>query len=524
MAAEQVTGTGVQGRMAGCKYGSWLIALLALGWVASSGRCGEGVWAAPLVELREVEAADGTPAQLLRGLGPVVAMVRREDGQELAAVRPLWARANDPSEAYALQDVLWPLAVWRVSGAELHARLALLFRNDRDTADPESPCHTVLLPLFFRGIAEDGERYQALFPLSGSVRGLMGMDEVEFWFFPLYVRTRDGRMEGIHFMMPLVARIEGPGVRKRRVFPFWGMAEKAGKWRSRFVCWPFWYEGRSLDPERPAKAWMLLPVLGRIRQGVPEGPYLRSDSVLWPFFSYTRTADRRQLRAPWPFFRQDRRQNGDGEFETTALHLWPVWGWRREGGERSCYAVWPLTHWTRSEGPEGTQERLYVLPFYWSFRYLDGGRRSEYQRLWPLASLSREGEREVLRVLDLWPQRHAPAVDRNWAPFWTVYSRVRWEDEAGGGERHDAFWGLWQREREAGLRRDALFPLFARKVTEQGSRTDLLTGLVGWERDGEVRRWRWCWGVQPPWRWRARGVLGRLRRDRDGTDRTEDVE
>ena len=92
-----------------------------------------------------------------------------------------------------------------------------------------------------------------------------------------------------------------------------------------------------------------------------------------------------------------------------------------------------------------------------------GGARPQHRhfRVWPFyASDWHEGEGLRRRALALFPIREIPAVERNWAPFWTLYTATR---EPGSGEvLHELFWGLiWWRthpgadETEEGQAHDA---------------------------------------------------------------------
>jgi hypothetical protein len=47
--------------------------------------------------------------------------------------------------------------------------------------------------------------------------------------------------------------------------------------------------------------------------------------------------------------------------------------------------------------------------------------------------------------------RHSGGIERNWAPFWTLYERI----ERDGEIRHDALWGLLQHRAAAVPERDA---------------------------------------------------------------------
>ena len=110
--------------------------------------------------------------------------------------------------------------------------------------------------------------------------------------------------------------------------------------------------------------------------------------------------------------------------------------------------------------------------------------------MWPLFSYWREGDANELRVLSLWPVRHTPGVERNWAPLWTLYGRV----ELGDTCEHELLWGLWRRRSDgAGNTRMSIFPLYQSRSSPDGlgmQRWSILYGLLGYERRGLDKRYR----------------------------------
>jgi hypothetical protein len=114
-----------------------------------------------------------------------------------------------------------------------------------------------------------------------------------------------------------------------------------------------------------------------------------------------------------------------------------------------------------------------------------------YVSLWPLVSYvrSRDDYKRV-RLLDLWPFRDTAPIERNLAPWWTLY---RYERHA---EAHDSelLWGLarWGRGRE-GTRYGSVFPLvsWSRDAKADAHREwDFLKGLVGYRRSQVGREYR----------------------------------
>ena len=72
-----------------------------------------------------------------------------------------------------------------------------------------------------------------------------------------------------------------------------------------------------------------------------------------------------------------------------------------------------------------------------------GGARTQkwHFRVWPFfASDYHEDNGLRRRALALFPIRDVPAVERNWAPFWTFYTAT--QEPGADVVRHELLWGL----------------------------------------------------------------------------------
>ena len=143
-------------------------------------------------------------------------------------------------------------------------------------------------------------------------------------------------------------------------------------------------------------------------------------------------------RLPWPFVETVRTP------EQRKRSFWPFYGDVEREDERRWYAVWPLIEHFNLTSRGGRTERSRFFPFYVDEtvyrKTADGGERAaeRYTRLWPFGVREASDAGSRLRVFEFNPIRHSGAIERNWAPFWTLYERT----ERGGEVTHDALWGL----------------------------------------------------------------------------------
>ncbi len=443
------------------------------------------------LDLAPILEYDHTPDRLMRrALGPIGELSHTPFDQRLTAVRPIYSEFRDNARGTVARDVLWPLYIYRLTPeTEDHLGLGGLIRHrNRRATDYQN----WFLPIFFQGKSEDGHNYFAIFPLGGNIRDLLGFDDIWFWLFPLYGYARRDTTVSHNVLWPIYNTTHGERLNKWRVFPLYGEATRQNQWENHFLLWPIFHYGRNLDPNGAGRGFAMLPLYGYIHSENHErDTRLTHHTFLWPFFTWLRTEKGTRIHAPWPFFqyRQDFEEAGEDR-----LYFWPIWGKDNRHDKREWFVLWPIVrHQEESTKDRGDLERLFVLPVYWQFIHRKpDGETDAYRRVWPLFSTDRQGEDAFrFRCLDLWPVRHHEVIERNFAPFWTLYQYQRRDDR----RQHDLLWGFYQYRHAEHLEKLTLFPLFSyRKSPDASTRSlHLLLGLVGREHDREGDHTRLLW-------------------------------
>jgi hypothetical protein len=205
--------------------------------------------------------------------------------------------------------------------------------------------------------------------------------------------------------------------------------------------------------------------------------------VLPPLIRYTRSATQDRLHGPFPFV-----QSYDGRVHKR--YVWPLWGRKSMPGVESGFFLWPFVRWDTTDRGTTIKKHIQGFPFY--SRDLvrerpgpddaDSGEiRASYRKVWPLFSYQREGDDSRVRLLELWPFKRRGPVDRNFAPFWTLYKQSSNRTET----QSELLWGMYRHHRGPTHRYVSAFPL----VTYESSRNEaptrswsLLKGLIGYER------------------------------------------
>ncbi len=428
-----------------------------------------------------VETVDGIDR--IRVLGGIGEHSVGPNGEVLSACRPLTARLHDPSKQSTLHDMLWPVGTIRQRGERLGWRFLLLYGLNDDVGDPSSRSHFWLFPFFYHGQSREGERSTGFFPFYGVGRDIAGIDKIRFVLFPLFAQTEDGGSRTTVVLWPFYRRTIGPRDDQFRLWPFYGRHEREGRWRKRFILWPFWSQVTYNRAGREGGGFILFPRYGKAEVG-------NSSLRMWipPFFQHATWDEGYRVCAPWPFIDWSRAG------EDYAHTVWPLASSKQVGAVRSRYQLWPIFWQRKAEHSDAVASSFRMVPFLYSGKEVVAPQASPARAssrdfmLWPLLDYRREGDRSKARMLALWPLRHSRGVERSWAPLWTLYSRER----AGDRRQTEFLWGMYRHTRDAQRRRISIFPLVSYRRDRQNDEVgwSLLCGLLGRSRNGAASAWR----------------------------------
>lgn len=364
-----------------------------------------------------------------------------EQRDDYWALRPFVSQENGET------DVLWPLFTkhrdwWRFC----------YLVNSQDYPDTDGGYQFSVVPFWFNGHDPQEGGYWGFFPFYGHHPHIGMMYDFDFALWPVWHRYRMPRgrdwLETNSVFFPFVSwRSDGAW----SLWPFYGVNYQRES-DHRYALWPLvtWASYRDdRDTSGEGYSWSVLPFYSRVRRR-----YEEQDSFLPPFFSIATTWGKRppaagelvqsgpesvRVRCPWPFV----------EYESTPvrehLSLWPFY----ESDVHYEYLA------SRAKGKCPEAESSHVTRFGWKlvelyddevrvFPFYASGR--DHTRVWPF--WESETEKDVTRtsVLALFPIRWVPAVDRNWAKFWTLYENASYADHT----EHSLLWGLirWRTEKE----------------------------------------------------------------------------
>jgi hypothetical protein len=377
-------------------------------------------------------------------LGPLFEYRATREGGTFWAVRPFYSKINDPVSATRVTDVVWPLSTSHRDREREWWRFLLAYGWDDDVTRDDSAFSTAVLPFWFQGRTRQGEDYWALFPIYGHLPHVLLMDDIDFTLFPFYFDYEVNGVERVYTPWPFYSRLsDNPRVGETGVFPFWCRQVNDKTQVDRlYAFWPFWISAVYRDERNPGSSFLLFPLYGEVNR---EKETQRL--VLPPFFSHAKTDSAERWRLPWPFYETQETWATRTTKPASRRSYWPLYGDAESEGERRRYAAWPLYGSSSTTLKGRRMERRRFFPFYTDetvYRTDEAGRETEaerYTRVWPLYARESSRGASRFRALEFNLIRYSGGIERNWAPFWTLYER---DARAARPVSHDLLWGLFQ--------------------------------------------------------------------------------
>jgi hypothetical protein len=379
------------------------------------------------------------------------------------AWRPFYSSSTDPERWR--KDYLWPLYTKKGFKEEEYSRF-LFFGYSSDFSPDTERDRNWIIPFYFQGTSAAGENYLAVFPFGGSIYEFLGRDKVSFVLFPCWYTSDINEVHTWTAVWPLISKSTGDKVDRFRVLPFYATNSLKGEFVKKYYVWPILSTVEYTNERNPGSGFVLVPVYGQVKTERADNFWL-----IPPFFRYMAGDDQWIVHAPWPFI-----QLAGGVMDKRIF--WPFYGKKSMGTLTRQYMLWPLLWNNSTIYATHKQFRKKIIPFVYTQKdvatkktkeYEVGDVFSNYWKVWPLMSWERREENSRFRTLELWPLRNTPGIERNWAPWWTVYARTHVEDETA----HNVLWGLYRQ-----------------KKSPEQFEWSLLKGVAGYKKTGDNRRYR----------------------------------
>lgn len=439
------------------------------------------------------------------GLGPLLFRepANNPGGSTQEGFRPLWIQSSGPRDTFQ-GSFLYPLFSYSQDATTYQWNILQIVRHAGRRADAPSPAsplerrrETEIFPVWFsRQTGDAVNDYRGLFPVHGTVKGLVGIERVSWTLFPLHVQSERRGAVTTSTPWPFV-RVTRGAAEGWGLWPFYQRVERPGVSRQMTYLWPLGYDDlRQPDPGDPAgtpprRETGFLPFYAR-----KSGPGYVDETFGWPFFGYTeRTLPKpyRETRYLWPLLVQG---HGDG----VEINRWaPFFTHSRRNGSDTRWIAWPLVRHAEWRERDVERQRTQFLYFVvWNEEQRKAGqpgsKAATLTHLWPLYSHWDNGAGQVqwqaLSPFDIFFP-HNPQVRQAWSPLLAV---ARHEQSAPGRTRTSLLWQAitWERDEPGGRAAFHLGPLLG--ITRQGAERRIAVGrgLCGLRRTAGGG-WRFFW-------------------------------
>ena len=415
-------------------------------------------------------------SEALRGFPPFFEKGPTGGETEDTVIRPLFRYRESPDEDRTDVHYLFPLGHYRSRPNDVEHHFYPFFEWLRRTDDDGFDAKDLLVfPFIFWGDHPGKGSYFTLWPLGGTLRGLILKDYIFHVMFPLFAYTRAGDFETYHVLWPIISWNTGHGNEGWRFLPFYGHQKKSlpdGTLVAdrHTVLWPLLeWEEDNVNSRNPFTALAVFPFYGETRSNQVD-----ETTILWPFFRKReeKTDETVRWRLPFPFV-----MLSDGPHEIQR-DFWPFYGYRRVGGFVRHFALWPIVRIEDHDRGAVITTRRYFLPLVWLFEDRDKATDEaiyKQTKIWPLFRLdkSRDGSWGMHAPSPLWFNDAKEDMDGSFdqilSPLWEVF---RYRDDPKRGKELRLLFSIFKTRWEAADETDDgwsfLGGLFGHRRTRDG--------------------------------------------------------
>lgn len=406
--------------------------------------------------------------------------------EHLLAFRPLMLEVQEFERDVTSLHFLYPLFNYYDYEDHSHWHVLNLLRGSSWNNGTKDEFQ--LWPFIFKesGPDPDNDAF-AVWPIGGSLRNFFGRTRLDFWAWPLFVRSE--RLGEIRYSIPW------PFVQWRNgeasggaLWPLYGHFERTGQYNRRFALWPLIYDYRDqLDHYVTRRRFGVLPFYA-----TETADGLEAETFVWPFFGYTQEWAPRpvydETRYFWPLLVQ-------GRGEEHHINRWmPFFTYEREKEAEKWWYLWPLLKQEEIDIGFLTRYRTQFLFFLYRDELQSDGAdfAARRQYLWPFYSYWNDGNgRRQIQALD--PFTVFMPSNRRFQETWTTLFAIFRYDERNGTKRQSWLWNLVVAEKSPDARRLTVGPIFQSERSPTYSRWRILRGLVARTQKNGDSKWSFFW-------------------------------
>ena len=419
--------------------------------------------------------------------GPLLEF-KKDPGSKVYAFRPLFYYEANYELKYRSLDILYPMMGYQEDNQQNQFQaLFYLIRyknfNDYDNLQEKTFSIFPILDISWSGKKEND--YFSLFPIYGNLKNKFTKDEIKYFLFPLYLRTKVKNSHNTHLLWPIVSKTEGKYVSGFKLWPLFGYMNKVDTKgskiikESKFFLWPFYNykkdDTKGLNLEEKAYFPFYLSSTSSIHE---------ARTYLWPFFNVyvDKLRNQKTYNMPWPFVQYKQGVN------IKSKRFFPFYSYVKTKNVEKGFFLWPIYKYKNEIlGTDYFKTKSFLFFLYKQDTYYDLRKniiKKEFSSFWPLYSIDSDLNGYDLRIFSPVESFFSNniKVRKIWSPLWSI---LRIRDDNFSSETSILFnfisYKNYKIEKRKKFSLNFIFPIISNESRVNSNKFNILGGLVGFE-------------------------------------------
>ena len=413
---------------------------------------------------------------------------KKDSGSKVYAFRPIFYYEANYELKYRSLDILYPLIGYEEDNQQNQFQaLFYLIRyknfNDYDNLEEKNFSIFPILDISWSG-KEDND-YFSLFPFYGKLRNKFSKDEINYFLFPLYLKTERKNSHNIHFLWPIFSKTEGKYVSGFKLWPLFGYMNKVDNQgletikESKFFLWPFYSYKKDLTKGLNLEEKAFFPFYLSSSSTIHE-----ARTYLWPFFNVyvDKLRNQKTYNMPWPFVQYKQGVN------IKSKRFFPFYSYVKTKNVEKGFFLWP-TYRYKNEilGTDYFKTKSFLFFLYKQDTYYDLRKniiKKEFSSLWPIYSIDSDINGYDLRIFSPVESFFSNniKVRKIWSPLWSV---IRIRDDNFSSETSILFNFISYKNDKVNKTKktsiNLLLPILYNESSAKSNKFNILGGLFGLE-------------------------------------------
>jgi len=419
-------------------------------------------------------------------LGPFIIHRESKDYSEFG-FRPFFHKTTKKRGDVKELEFIYPLASYkkRENFSWFQSLLFIFVYNTEINPSGFKNKEISLFPFIFYNKEENPDNdYFAFFPLYGNLKNKFLKDEINFFLFPIYLRTEADGGISKNYVWPFITTYSGE-LEGFRAWPIGGKRiDKFNKSSNEFVLWPIYVKR---EKEFYGEHFYIKSIFPFYSDAYIHG--VSSRGYMWPFYQHTINHNKGNERwdVPWPIF------NITKGGKTNQTRIFPFYSKAvRNENDSDGYIMWPVYKYKNIdlETYRRTKKSLFLI-IYKDVKeepLIEGARSQRKIDLWPLFTYKKDASgNKIFHIFTIFEPfvSSNDRLYRNYSSFWRLFV---WEKSGDNISRSSFLWNLvssYKDDNSFIFDIRPIFPLFNYSRQKDNKSWNILGGMIGFgNKDG----------------------------------------